>query len=85
MGFLRALFGGSKPDVDELTAQGDVDGLIKALQFKGSASVRRKAAEALGDLGDQRAKVPLHNALEDDDNGVRVAAQTALGKLIKED
>ncbi len=83
MGFLRALFGGGKPDVAKLKASGDVEGLIKALQFKGNAAIRRAAAEALGDLGDQRAKVPLHTALEDDDNGVRVAAQTALGKLIK--
>lgn len=83
MSFLRGLFGGSKPDINALKARRDVSGLIAALRFKGDASVRRAAAEALGEIGDQAAKVPLHAALEDDDNGVRVAAQAALGRLIK--
>jgi HEAT repeat protein len=83
MSFLKNLFGGgSKPDVDALKAQRDVDGLIEALRYPKDANVRRAAADALGDLGDQRAKVPLHGALEDDDPEVRVAAQTALGKLV---
>lgn len=84
MSFLKALFGGGKPDVDALKAQGDVDGLIEALRYQKDPNVRRAAAVALGELGDQRAKVPLHGALEDDDSDVRVAAQTALGTLIKE-
>ncbi len=82
MSFLRGLFGGNKPDVNALKASGDVSGLIAALSFKADANVRRAAAVALGELRDQRAKIPLQNALEDDDNGVRVAAQTAVGKLI---
>lgn len=83
MSFLRGLFGGNKPDINALKASRDLSGLISALRFKADARVRRAAADALGEIGDQAAKVPLHAALEDDDNGVRVAAQAALGKLIK--
>ncbi len=83
MSFVRALFGGGKPDVDALRARGDVDGLIAALRYPKDANIRRAAADALGDLGDRRAKVALHGALEDDDVTVRVAAQSALGRLIK--
>lgn len=82
MSFIKALFGGGKPDVDALKTRGDVPGLIAALRDSKDANVRRAAAEALGELGDQRAKLPLHGALEDDDMAVRVAAQSALGKLV---
>lgn len=84
MGFLRALLGADKPDVAALRAARDVEGLIAALKYKKDPKVRLAAAEALGDLGDLRAKIPLHTALEDDDFDVRAAVQTALGKLVKE-
>ena len=83
MSFLRGVFHRNTPDVSGLRARQDVDGLIEALRHP-NASIRRAAAEALGELGDVRAKVPLHAALEDDDPTVRVAAQAALGRLIKD-
>jgi HEAT repeat protein len=85
MSFLRGLFGGSRPDVAALHAAGDVEGLIAALGYKKDAGVRREAAVALGELGDQRARKPLSIALEDDDNAVRTAAATAVGKLVNQD
>lgn len=42
---------------------------------------RRRAAEALGDLGDPRATSPLVTALDDEDADVRLAAVLALGRL----
>ena len=83
MSFLRGVFRRNTPDVSGLRARRDVDGLIEALRHS-NPSIRRAAAEALGELGDVRAKVPLHTALEDDDPTVRVAAQAALGRLIKD-
>lgn len=84
MGFLKALLGADKPDIAALQAARDVDGLIAALKYKKDARIRLAAAQALGELGDLRAKIPLHTALEDDDFDVRAAVQTALGKLVKD-
>ncbi len=85
MSFLRGFFGGSKPDIAALQAAHDVEGLIAALSYTKDANVRRLAAVALGELGDQRARKPLSIALEDDDNAVRAAAATAVGKLVNQD
>lgn len=82
MSFLRGLFGGGRPDVAALHAAGDVEGLIAALSYRKDAHVRRDAAVALGELGDQRARKPLSMALEDDDTDVRTAAAAAVGKLV---
>ncbi|MEE8168473.1 MAG: HEAT repeat domain-containing protein [Candidatus Hydrothermarchaeales archaeon] len=46
-----------------LVEKKDVEGLIKALKHKDS-DVRRKAAEALGEIGDSRAVEPLIQALK---------------------
>jgi HEAT repeat protein len=83
MSFLRSVFHRNTPDVSSLRARQDVDGLIAALEHP-NASIRRAAAEALGEMGDARAKTSLHLALEDDDPTVRVAAQAALGRLVKD-
>ena len=64
-----------------MKAKRDVKGLIKALNYKKDDSVRRKAAWALGLIGDKRAVKPLVNALKDEDRGVREAAVRALGKI----
>ena len=54
--------------------------LIEAL--KGSdRNLRRKAAEALGEIGDGRAADPLAERLGDRDRSVRMAAATALSKM----
>jgi len=42
-----------------MKAKRDVKGLIKALNYKKDDSVRRKAAWALGLIGDKRAVKPL--------------------------
>jgi len=51
---------GSKPDIEDLKDEGDVEGLIKALQYKKESTeyedyeVRSDAAEALGDLRNKK-------------------------------
>ena len=47
-----------RPNIKELKARGDVEGLIGALEDS-DADVRWKAAHALGKIGDERAVEPL--------------------------
>ncbi|MEK7679021.1 MAG: HEAT repeat domain-containing protein, partial [Deltaproteobacteria bacterium] len=54
--------------------------LIEALKDP-NADVRQNAAEALGELKDPRAVLPLIEALKDGNGGVRQSAAWALGKL----
>jgi HEAT repeat protein len=75
------LFEAVEPDVFRLKARGNVKGLIKALKYPKSPLVRKGAATALGDLGDERAVEPLIEALKDEDNFVRKMAATACGKI----
>ena len=65
------LFG--PPNIDQLEARRDVQGLIKALAWK-DAPVRRAAAEALGALRDPAAVDALSGLLSDENSGVRRAA-----------
>jgi HEAT repeat protein len=69
------LFG--PPNVAQLEAKGDVQGLIKALLYK-DAAVRLAAAEALTPLKHPIAVDPLAAALHDDNPGVRKACVGAL-------
>jgi HEAT repeat protein len=59
------LFG--PPDIAQLTAKRDVQGLVKALGYNADPGVRRAAATALGTLGDPRAVEPLILALKNPD------------------
>jgi HEAT repeat protein len=59
----------------------NVQGLIKALQYKKKGDVREAAAQALGELGDVRAVAPLAAALHDQREAVREAAAQALWKI----
>jgi HEAT repeat protein len=68
------------PNVQELKAQGDVDGLIEALNFQDDHNIRLAAASALGNVGDSRAVDPLISAL-DDEPGVNEMAALALGEI----
>ncbi len=68
------------PNIDDLKAKRDVDGLIEALRHK-DEHVRRQAAEALGELKDRRAVEPLIAALKDEDTAVRLATADALGAV----
>lgn len=70
-----------KPNVEKLEAKKDVEGLIRALQYKKDYNVRVKAADALGEIGDERAVVSLIKALEDNYIDVEKGAAAALAKI----
>jgi len=73
-----AIFG---RDVKKLKEKQNVQGLIFALKSK-DPTVQYDAAEALGNLGDARAVVPLITALKNDElSGVRWKAAEALSKI----
>lgn len=74
------LFGGP-PNVEKLKAKRDVPGLIKALDYQPDGSVRKAAAEALGEIGDPGAFEPLVIALKKNDRFVRQSTARALGKI----
>src|SRR5450830_516719 len=69
------LFG--PPNIPQLEAKGDTQGLIKALAYK-DAAIRIAAAEALAPLKDLLAVEPLVGLLKDDNVGVRRASVAAL-------
>jgi len=73
-----AIFG---RNVKKLKEKQNVQGLIFALKSK-DPTVQYDAAEALGNLGDARAVVPLITALKNDElSGVRWKAAEALSKI----
>jgi HEAT repeat protein len=74
------LFGLLPPNVEQLKARGDVEGLIKALGNKDYA-VRRQAAHALGGIKDARAVEPLADALKDKEPSVRESVAEALREM----
>jgi HEAT repeat protein len=69
------LFG--PPNIAQLEAKRDVQGLIKALAYK-DPGVKIAAADALGPLGDPMTVEPLTALMGDEDAGVRQAAVRAL-------
>ncbi len=71
------LFG--PPNIDQLEAKRDAQGLIKALVYK-DASIRQAAAEALAPLKDPAAVEPLAALLQDESAAVRRAAAGALAE-----
>jgi HEAT repeat protein len=69
-------------DVMGLKRKGDIEALIRALQYRDDTAVRAEAAMALGKLGDLRAVEPLISTLQSDsDPYVRSVSATALGNL----
>jgi HEAT repeats len=69
------------PNVPKMYAQRNIEGLIKALDYRKRTDVREAAAVALGRLSysvGARAVKPLITALEDDAPSVRQAASNAL-------
>jgi len=84
------LFSRRRPDVRRLTRKGDVAGLVAALEHTDQvldrggrrvdvgASVRRDAAEALGDHDDPLVVRGLVGRLSDENEAVRLAAIRAL-------
>jgi len=66
MGFLN-LFG---PDIGYMEKNKDVESLIACLK-NDSLSVRKKACDALGRIGDKRAILPLINMLKEDEEKMK--------------
>ncbi|MCJ7579239.1 MAG: HEAT repeat domain-containing protein [Candidatus Aminicenantes bacterium] len=76
---LKSLFG--PPDIDKLKAQGNIDGLIKALNYRKDSKVRSSAAFYLGHIRDKRAVDPLINTLQDENRDVVSNAIGALNRI----
>lgn len=76
-----SLFG--PPNIDKLKSEGNIKGLIKALQYKKTVGIRQKAAYALGELAVQAAPAvdQLIICLSDESHYVRSAAAHALGHI----
>ena len=68
------------PNVEKLKAKGDIKGLIEALGYTKDESVRKVAAEALGEIGDAQAVGPLIAVLNEG-SIVREVVVEALGKI----
>jgi HEAT repeat protein len=69
------------PDVKKLKKRWDIAGLCHLLEHQ-DLQVQYEAAEALGDLGDEKAVEPLITALKrDETSGVRWKAAEALSKI----
>lgn len=74
-----------EPNVMKFKIQEDVEGLIKALEYKKGkkkgSGIRMIAAQALGEIGDTRAVSPLIFALRDKSDSVGIKAAAALFKI----
>jgi HEAT repeat protein len=72
----------SKPDVEELRKDKDLEGLMGALRYPGSASIRAQAAQALGQLNDSLAVESLIRSMRLDPAAeVQVMARQALEEM----
>ena len=49
------LFGIGRPDVQSLKRNKDIEGLIKAINYRWDKEIQKTAAKCLGELGDKRA------------------------------
>jgi len=71
------------PNIDKLKVKKNINGLIKALGYEKNATVRAKAAVALGEIGDKKSVEPLIAMLNDSDVDVQeaviIACKTAGG------
>ena len=71
-----------KPDVEELSKDKDLEGLLHALRFPGSALIRAQAAQALGQLNDSLAVESLIRSMRlDPVVEVQAAARQALEEM----
>ncbi|NLX49444.1 MAG: hypothetical protein GXY82_06150 [Methanospirillum sp.] len=76
-----ALFNLGRPNVAKLAGKGDVQGLIRALDYKKDPGVRMEAARELGRFDDDRAVAALDACLDEarePDARVRKAVAAAL-------
>lgn len=74
------------PNVEKLRSKKKIRALIKALGYKKESTheghkIRKAAAQALGEIGDKRAVLPLANAITDNDWGVHEASSEALRRI----
>lgn len=70
------------PNINKLKTKGNVQGLIRALNYKKDPTIRRDAAKALGETGDSIAVEPLIEiAVGSDSKELRIKAIDSLGKL----
>jgi hypothetical protein len=71
-----------KPDVEELRKDKDLEGLMDALRYPGSALIRAQAAQALGQLNDSLAVESLIRSMRLDPAAeVQVMARQALEEM----
>jgi HEAT repeat protein len=70
-----------KPDVEKLERKKDIEGLLRALRYQKDPDVCRKAAWALGDIGDPQTVEPLIAALKDPHDYLRENAAYILGRI----
>ena len=71
----------SKPNIERMKANRDLEGLKKALAYQKDRNVRKEAVMALGNMGDTAATEGIAERLKDGDTEVRKAAAWALGRL----
>ena len=69
------------PNIKRLKKSKNIKGLAKALSYKSSWEVRRSAALALGEIGDESAIKPLITTLKDRSIKVREATVIALAQI----
>jgi len=69
-----------KPNIERLKARWDVEGLVEALNHR-DYRIRKKAAEALGEMKAEEAVDALIKTLKDENSEVRKAAAYALGRI----
>lgn len=74
------------PNVEKLKAKRDINGLIKALEFKSNLTeeeeIKCGAIRALGELGDKRAALPIIQQIPGCGSGrIMVEIAEALGKI----
>ena len=68
------------PNIEQLAANKDIQGLIKALEYSHEPSVQEQAVETLGDIGGPAVE-PLIEALKHENKDVRWGAARALGAI----
>ena len=54
----------TEDDVERMAAEGDLEGLVKALGYEGDWKIRWRAVWPLGKMGDPRAVKPPHTGAE---------------------
>ena len=70
------------PDVEKLKEKRDTNGLIRAVDGKKDATIRRAAVEALGQTGDSQAISKLDAILQDQDEDILIRLE-AIDSLVE--